>query len=304
MNVAFWPYALTFRHSNIQRYGALLRFQFPDGLIGYADCHPWVELGDDPLQKQLSLLSQSVTTPITERSKYFARLDAKARTKKLNIFSNLEIPSSHMLVMDQSFDLQSVIQQGFTRIKLKVTDTTSLKYLLPLIPDNLKLRLDFNSKISKESFQKCLDEILPWLSKIDFIEDPFPFDSSSWKAIQQQYKVSLARDHGSQKSLESDSHDVIIIKPAKQDVRKFEELPKRLVITSYLDHPLGQLGAAFFAAKLAPEVDVCGLLSHCVYQTNEFSEQIENHGPYLIPPQKGTGFGFDHILSKLEWKNL
>jgi len=45
------------------REGALLRVG-----EGFADVHPWPELGDAPLDEQLALLSHGQTTPLTRRS--------------------------------------------------------------------------------------------------------------------------------------------------------------------------------------------------------------------------------------------
>jgi o-succinylbenzoate synthase len=55
------------------RHGALIRV---DG--GFADIHPWPELGDLPLDQQLALLARDETTPLTQASLEFASIDAAA----------------------------------------------------------------------------------------------------------------------------------------------------------------------------------------------------------------------------------
>ena len=83
--------------------------------------------------------------------------------------------------------------------------------------------------------------------------------------------------------------------------------PDRWVVTSYLDHPLGQSAAALAAAELARawpgRVEPCGLLSQHVYAPNAFSERISGAGPWFRPPG-GTGLGFDDLLEGLAWRPI
>ena len=62
------------------RRGALIRV---DG--GFADVHPWPELGDAPLDEQLALLARGETTPLTRASLHWARVDADARARGVSI---------------------------------------------------------------------------------------------------------------------------------------------------------------------------------------------------------------------------
>ena len=54
----FCEYALSER-----RRGALIRVG-----SGFADFHPWPELGDEPLETQLAKLARGETTPLTRRA--------------------------------------------------------------------------------------------------------------------------------------------------------------------------------------------------------------------------------------------
>lgn len=298
------------------RAGALLKVLFEDGLIGYADCHPWVELGDAGLPEQLRLLNEGMLTPLTQRSLHFASLDAKARSEGVSLFSGLTTPRSHLLIPNlEQCDLSMIegaVQCGFGCFKIKLgkhltAELTKLKELLDMFP-SMACRLDFNLKLSSDQFAYVLQEIAPWKEQIEFYEDPFVFETRAWEALQKR-GYSLACDHQSQHTFGfSSAAAVLVLKPAIQDHSGFlTNLTQKLVVTSYLDHPLGQMTAAYVAAlaqRAAPErVGTCGLLSHTVYQTNEFSAQLECHGPELIPPE-GTGFGFDVLLAKQQWKLL
>lgn len=305
------------------RFGALLRVQFDDDSVGYADCHPWEELGDLCLRKQLQLLLKGKTTPLTQQSLYFARIDANARSKNENLFKDLKIPSSHYLITNiihcEEKCFEDVINQGFTHIKIKLGRNlkSETKILTQWIKHssinnlNLSFRLDFNAQISENQFLEFLQEISPWKHRIDFFEDPFSWNPSIWNSFQSNHKITLACDHQSHLAIGDCSNvDVLVFKPAVQNVetlfRQHDILKQRVVITSYLDHPLGQLCAAYTAAKLKesyPKIDVCGLTTHRVYQTTDFSSQLGSSNPFLSVPQ-GTGFGFDDLLIKQKWIGL
>lgn len=306
------------KSTHSKRSGALLKFQFENGTIGYADCHPWIELGDDPLELQLQWLKDGILTSLTSQSLAFATLDAKARAEGVNLFQDKTIPASHYLIANlENYQLSEVIKRvesGFTRIKIKLgnhleTEIKHLKILCEALSKSSsfssKLRLDFNLKLDPHKFEQFLQQLGPWKDRVDFYEDPFLFDFPVWTALQKKHGIILACDHQSQRLCEClDSSIVVVCKPAVQSESLFQGSgTSRRVVTSYLDHPLGQLCAAFMATSLSQPSEICGLLSHKVYQMNQFSEQLSNQGPILKPPH-GTGFGFDELLEGQSWMRL
>ena len=78
-------------------------------------------------------------------------------------------------------------------------------------------------------------------------------------------------------------------------------------VTSYMDHAIGQMYAAYEAAvlkaKYPDQVRECGLLTHTLFESDEFFEAIESKGPKLMAPG-GSGLGFDDQLDRLSWKKL
>jgi O-succinylbenzoate synthase len=290
MKISVSLYTLEGKDSFKDRQGALLRIENNDKSPGYCDVHPWPELGDKPLNEQLSLLRQGIKTSLTQCSLKFAEVDSIARASEKNIFSNLKIPPSHWLV--KSAD--EAIPEKFSIIKIKADPSAHLKEWIKTIPLHLKIRIDFNNKHTFETFSRFINSIREYWDRIDFIEDPFPYDKKQWESM----PVPLAGD------FQDERGPIVIAKPAVDDIGKFTSC-KRLVVTSYLDHPLGQLGAAYTAAtKMPNKSEVCGLLSHLIYEKNCFSERLHNNGPDLIIPSEGTGFGFDDLLENLSWKLL
>lgn len=304
------------------RKGALLKIQFKKGVTGYSDCHPWPELGDLPLLDQLELLKKGSLTSLTERSVTLARLDAEARGQRQSLWEGLEIPPSHALVTDPSrlteSSIEALAQAGFTRIKIKVgydwrEEACLLASFFPQLRClGMKVRLDLNCALNAEQLALFLDTLGPMIEGLDFIEDPTPYDPLLWLKIQKDWKVRLAFDQMREEyrgELREGSFSVLILKPAIQKPEVALQMAKKfkvaLVVTTYLDHPLGQFGAAWTAAGISHsseiEMEPCGLFSHSVYQPNVFSSQISSKGPRLLPPG-GTGLGWDTQLESLNWQ--
>ena len=336
MKVYYHPYTLKPRHAlgsltgkqpnKPARHGALLRVHFAEGWVGFADCFPWPELGDLPLIEQLSRLKQGLLTPLTQRSFSFARVDGEARSKSISLFTGLSLPHNHTLLtsvqeLTPQF-LSQAAQLGFRRVKLKCglnlsSEIHQLKFITPdLISLGMKLRLDFNHALkNKNNLDDFLKACTRTLDQIEFIEDPYPFCAEGWAEIQSHFGVELALDqlppnleipHDARKSF-----SVWVIKPAAQDplalIPKAQHLGVDLVITSYLDHPLGQLSAAWVAASLhsqAPHLlRECGLLSQTAYEPHPASHELFSQGPKLLAPQ-GYGLGLDSFLSSIHWEPL
>lgn len=291
------------KKTHTMRRGALLQVEFENGMLGYADCHPWEELGDLPLVAQLDLLKNGHCTRLTARSLYFAKIDAKARDQKYNVLSDCKIPLSHYLISELNEgcieQIKEAWKRGFTHYKIKLgkelaREEEFVKEIIKFWP-KIKLRLDFNSKLNDEQFSAFLIRHTDWMKNIDFIEDPFRFDYFEWRDIQEKFGISLAADeYYKAASGHPEAAKILIVKPATQTLKPLDSSQK-IIVTSYLDHPLGQISAAYLASQVCREP--CGLLSHLVYQPHAYSQMIHHQGPYMQPVQ-GHGFGFDELLMK------
>jgi len=298
-----------------KREGALLKFIFDDGKVGYADCHPWVELKQVCLSEQLDLLKQNTFTDVTRRSLYYAKIDADARSKKINLLNGLTVPLSHFFIENLfKVDFKEIakrVSEGFNCFKVKLGRNLSeempiLLNLMSSFPE-IKFRLDFNLKISISDFEGVLKALKHNSARIDFFEDPFKFDPQEWKLFQKQ-GLEFAIDYDSESGIvHPEAARVLVIKPAVQDDSHFSKTSQKLVYTTCLDHPLGQTAAAWSAAIASKDfkgpVALCGLLSHHTYHSNPFSEQLATSGPAFKAPV-GTGFGFDRLLQQQPWKAL
>jgi len=298
--VEYSPYTLSFTHGG-EREGALLKFTFSDGESGYADCHPWEQFGDGTVRTQLNLLKRGEWTPLTARCRDNAFLDAKARKERFNLFSGKDVPDSHYLLMDliDPIDLYPPLKEGFRAIKVKSLDLSKMKEIAAVLrPYEARIRFDFNGKFSRKEALFILELLSPYRDVIDFIEDLFPYEEKVWTLLQEQYGIPFAVDHTSRSA-----PFIQVVKPSKCLPLLNEEKP--VVITSYLGHPLGQLQDAYVAALMQGKrkMNLCGLNSHRAYQPNRYSKYLSQKGPQFILPS-GTGFGFDDLLEKENWRVL
>ena len=161
------------------------------------------------------------------------------------------------------------------------------------IPDRVRLRIDFNATLTPDEFER-IAKTLP-RERIDFIEDPCPYDAAVWCDLRARTGLRLALD----RETGTEAVDVIVAKPAVQEMPRSDA---EIVVTSYMDHPIGQLCAAYAAAS-AHITTTCGLVTHVLYESEAFIEQMQLDGPRLVPPA-GTGFGFDDLLGALNWRTL
>lgn len=273
------------------REGALLRVD-----DGFADVHPWPELGDAPLDEQLALLARGEMTPLTRASLRLAALDGDARRRGVSLFESLTIPKSHWPGNEPP--------AGF--------DTVKIKGVME-VPANVRIRIDFNATLAPEELLR-IAEALP-KERIDFIEDPCLYDAATWQSLRERTGLKLAYDRPTTDLATTDlattdlpttdhgppttGFDVLIHKPAVQS--EWREHPE-VVVTSYMDHPIGQYGAAYIAATHRTN-SRCGLFTHVLYEPDAFVERVSSDGARLRPP-RGTGVGFDDLLEQLSWTSI
>lgn len=315
--IEFHPYALQLKNRSgsnligLKREGALMRCRFPDGSVGYSDIHPWEELGDLPISKEIESLMQGRPTPLGFRALQLASQDADLRKRGVGALEGVSIPKSHFLISGSEYQNESLMQQiatlGFDTIKVKAG--SDLK-LLDKIADSLKhlsfkIRIDFNGRLPPESLSEAIKRLKPIEEKIDFLEDPTSFDRPLWVESMRREGLSFALDAGSEGALADNLIPFLIMKPAKQNESQFIEKADRkqkIVVTTYLGHPIGQVQAAYVAAKMQKSIslDTCGLKSHDQYEEDPFSERLGPPSPQFHSPG-GTGFGFDDLLSRVAW---
>ncbi len=277
--------SLNARARSVVRRGALLRVG-----NGFSDLHPWPELGDQDLDQQLDGLARGQLTLQVKASLELAAIDGAAREKGISLFEGLGIPQSHWP------GVAGPAPTGFDTVKFKCGPHTTPADLQQMASQASRLRLDFNETLTAGQFEQ-LAPVMGSLP-IDFVEDPTVYDAVAWNQFRSRFGVRMAID----RRMATDGVDVVVHKPALSlALPGFEG---EIVITSYMDHPVGQFGAAWVAAQNRDRVSArCGLFTHVAFESNAFAESIEANGASLLPPD-GTGIGFDDQFETLMWEPL
>lgn len=303
------------------RNGALLKIQWTDQKIGYADLHPWPELGDPTLEEHLSSLREFKLTEMTEQAIWLASLDAQGRQDKVNIFDNQILLRNNAIVNRVGPHtvelLDPLIKKGFSTAKLKVG--ISIDEEVQMInrmanTHNLKLRLDFNSRLTWKTFSQYILGLTPTAKKlIEYVEDPFPYDAELWKEARQI--VPLAIDWELRKISKDLNQpieaDVFVLKPTHQDIQvrlaQAEKWNKFITVTSHMGHPLGVMQCLQVAQQLHKaqpnRMRDPGCMTFDVFEPTEFHSLLNIQGPY-VRKVGGWGIGFDFILKGQKWNQL
>lgn len=316
--IAIYPYSLTSRSAlnarsgRTQHRGALIRLG--DDPFGYGCIHPWPELGDLDLDQTLALLAKGEFTALSRNALQCARVDAQARAEKRSLFDGLTIPQSHAtLLMDES-DFAVAIEAGFKTVKVKVGrdlafETAFIKSQSARYP-MLEWRLDFNGVLDIGEVEVFLSELGEGVrDNIDYIEDAYLPNTTPWVNALGPYDIPMAVDR--ELGDACGGFGIAVIKPAINDVAIIladaVAEGKRVVFTSYMDHPVGQCYAAWQSALANQQhtgiLSTCGLVTHGLFEPNEFTEALGKPEPDFHSPT-GTGLGFDALLQSLPWTSL
>jgi O-succinylbenzoate synthase len=316
----FHPYTLYSR-------GALnavsMRREFHGALIrvdeGVGCLHPWPEFGDAPIDEQLSVLRDGGSTRVIECALRMAATDGEARRRGVSLFAGLEVPPCHWS-WDQNQpsepQMHRVVEEGWRAIKTKGWGNVGevLRWMDSFASKSegaeVRLRVDFNSCLQPYQFGNFMEWMpLRVRERLDFVEDPLPYQPELWSQMQERYGVTLALDKQLRGACEG--FEVAVLKPGRREWREItDDLPpqKRIVMTSAMDHAIGQSFAAWEAAvawqELGARMDLCGLSTEHLFAQDEFFGRLRSEGGQLLVDRDGTGLGFDDELRKLPWQRL
>jgi len=269
---------------------------------GFGCLHTWPELGDPTLEECLGDLAGERKLALVRRTMACVEADGAAREAGRSLFEGLEVPRSHAtLPVLNAAVLGEAVTRGFAQVKVKAgrvvgKELSEIRRMMKVFP-GLGWRIDFNEKAAAA---ELLGEFKNWsqeeMAGIDFLEDPVSYVGRDWAKLGRETGMALAND----RHVEEDRGDseVLIVKPAVNEMVQGE----RVVVTSYMDHPLGQVFAAWEAAR-AGVTEVCGLQTHGLFTANGFTEALGQVRPEFGVPE-GAGLGFGDLLEELPWMRL
>ncbi len=298
---------LSARNPAREHAGALIR----DFGGGVGCVHPWPTLGDAPLDEQLAAIASDRPTALGHQSLLCAEADGLARRQGRNLFAPLSVPVSHWTAAEDD-DAEGVGANGFRSVKLKLGPGIdgAGERARHWAAAGFRLRLDFNDTLTETEFAEFWRALGDQArAAVDFVEDPCPWHPGVWRRLREELGAPLAADRDVM--TRAAEADWLIVKPAVinaiEPAERAFRSGQRLAFTSYLDHAIGQLHAAWRAAECAAvmgsRLGDCGLITHPLFEPDPFFEQLGHRGAVLTPPP-GTGLGFDELLETLPWKPL
>lgn len=270
---------------------------------GFGCVQPWECFGHASLDEHWNACKKGREHdyPLLVQALKCTKEDARARNNGSSWWTDCIVPKSHATITDLSTQAEEAMQRGFSTWKCKVnSDSFSLIETLMQNYEDVRFRLDFNETGNHDQLRKWLVS-LPndWKARIDFIEDPFPYDLNEWNALSDSCGIAFAVDR-EYAEWTTQSNALPIWKPAWNQCGGI--VPDQLIVTSAMDHPVGQAWAAYSAAKYAV-TNLCGLRTDHLFEENAFTDVMGEWSP-AWPRLEGLGMGFDQQLEDLTWTRL
>lgn len=288
-----YPYALTSaRRLNAARSEPVVRGCLVRCEGGVACLQPWPEFGDPSLDALLADFRGEGRLAISRQARVCCEADANARRAGTHLLAGRTVPESHYTLPWGS----PRVPEAFRAAKVKAgPDCEALQRCLRALPPAIRLRLDFNESLDAGQFRALWRGLAPFHPRIDFVEDPVPYHKPTWQRLEAELGCRLAVDR-----CEENAPFLRVWKPARRCLEDAAEV----VVTSNMDHPIGQVYAAYRAATLPLEVSVagCGLVTHHLFDpADPFVAAMGDPRPDF-PRLSGTGLGFDELLDTLPWQ--
>ena len=303
------------------RQGVLLAIEWPDGLIGYSNLHPWSEFGDSSWEDQLAGVRSGQLSTMLEQSIWLARKDAQARKQNKSLFDGTPLVKNNYLITDFRLEKADLVErlkaEGFETVKIKLGHDLKkeAEFVSFLGQDGaFKLRLDFNLLGTWQSYERFMTSVNKIaLARVQYVEDPFPFEEQAWIEAKKfaPLAIDIELEKVDLKKLKTKPFDMVVLKPAKHDVNAILHScimnDYKMTITSYMDHPVGVMHALAIAGELKKahpqRILDAGCLTTRLYQMDSYSAEVVPSGPYLKRAE-GKGVGFDALLAKEPWTQL
>lgn len=312
--------------------GSLIKAHFEDNSVGFSDF----------FFKHLPLLPSSSSSknssadkflsPLFRKTLQMAYADAQARKNRCSLYMQPALLRSHYLISDiKSFDfssLKKLLSAEYRIFKLKVHPNmkTNEEFFDRFqacvgssLDENIKFRFDFNAKFDLSFVNNFLSFYKKKYNfKIEFIEDPVPYDKKKWEELRGHFDIPLAIDFEwgnflgslSKKPLEL-PFEVIVLKPSYQDldsiIKRFKDYNVRFVITHFMDHVVGRMHAVAEAQKVHHQWGK-GLFLECGFkgaERGQFASGLDMHDDAWVRVDGSQyGVGFDKELAALDWDDI
>ena len=211
---------------------------------GLGCLQPWTSLGDGPLESHIGALRRGAPTEMGRACLLSCAADAAAKRAGRSLLDGLKIPTSHHLWGGGELEMDVEV------IKVKTPD------LVAKAPPQVRIRLDLNASMEAVEFERWANALDASVrDRIDFVEDPVPYEAATWESLATATDLSFALDRGPADATRGFA--VRVWKPACVPEPPAGEV---FCITHNMDHEIGRQWAKYRAATFEGELVECGLV--------------------------------------------
>lgn len=271
----------------------------------YADYFPWKVFGDLSCKQAMKAIKEGNLNNHLLAAFEKIKIELKAKGAQRSLFSkDLSIPMQFTLTEANFNTFNKAYQQGFKTFKVKMDDSKEKVAFLEKIKGfKVTLRLDFNllfqdAAAAIKYIHSLSDDLL---DKIEYFEDLLPL--RLYPFFKEEFPhIKLALDQ--ELTLTNyEQADFVVLKPAKFSLEQARLIEKPLILSSYMDHPIGILWAGYYYQELKLS-NPAGLYTFPLYQKTPFHSLFKVTQANLRFNITGHGLGADHLLETLTWNNL
>ena len=275
MKIYYSKYKLTpknFLAKYINTEGVLFSFKENES-IKYSLYHPIESLGDMSVNHVLKNFKKLV---------FDKRVLNRIYTSSLDEFEDQKIKVSCYRFCRSFEEANTALE---TVVKVKIQSVNEIVEGINSV-NKKKYILDANGQLQANDLNLLKERNLN--AFIKYLEDPTK-DTGL-----QSDSLSIASDFINYKS-----YDYRVLKPTGFCHSIENKLNKPSVVTSYLDHPLGQIIAAKFAQDNNVQ-EPCGLMTHKVFEENAYSGLLSQSGDFEFQDYEELF----KVLNKEKWKRV
>jgi O-succinylbenzoate synthase len=257
---------------------------------GYGCVQPWRQFGHGTADEAWAILAAGGSTELTNQAMECCRLDGAARREGVSWWADLRVPDSHA-TLTHVIQAGAAHEAGFRiwKVKCGPRDLALLRALIAEYPD-VRWRIDCNETADPTTLESWVRD---HAAAIDFIEDPYPHSQIlDWQRLAANVRLAMDR------LWQAGENFLPVWKPAWNGL--VASMPKKqTIVTSAMDHPVGQAWAAYQAARIGTEM-TCGLRTEHLFESNIFSELLAQWNASW-PAMSGIGMGWNDELEGLPW---
>jgi o-succinylbenzoate synthase len=248
-----------------------------DGILGWSDLRPWPTFGTPSFEDCLLDLRYECKLPLVQNARRFAALDREAKRLGTSLFEGLCIPKSHLYVTNWSACVSPNVSY-----KIKALPGGDLVKGLSLLPDGVRVRLDWNGAPSFEEALTLLQALGPYRERIEWIEDPCPFVPRDWEELSKWVEVVKDREPW------NEGDKILCYKPGMDGwpLTDLQLLQGKKVLVSQV---LGSILDAFQTAWVASKLQEAGVIVVGGFLTERLP---------VLPISKVPGWGWEPQTSE------